>query len=224
MSTSPASAGPVRPGLFVAFEGADGSGKSTQARAVVEALRGAGVETVLTREPGGSDLGEALRSLVLDPAHAPVDARTEALLFAAARAAHVERTVRPALARGAVVVTDRYVDSSVAYQGAVRGLGVERIAELNAWATDGLTPELTVLLDVDAATAAGRRTGRHAGTGEGPDRMEQETAAAHATLRAAFRARAETDPHRYLVLDAAASPADLTARAVARVLALRGRA
>lgn len=221
MSTSPARPGPRRPGLFLAFEGADGSGKSTQARAVAEALRAAGTDVLLTREPGGSDLGEALRELVLSPDHAPVDPRTEALLFAASRAAHLERTVLPALAAGTVVVTDRYVDSSVAYQGAVRGLGAERIAALNDWATDGLLPDLTVLLDVDAETAARRREGRHAGTGEAPDRMEQETGAAHETLRAAFRARADAAPHRYLVLDAAHDPAGLTARVVERVHTLR---
>lgn len=203
-------------GLFVAVEGPDGSGKSTQARALAEALRAAGRDAVLTREPGGSDLGETLRRLLLDPAHAPVDPRTEALLFAAARSAHAVRTLRPALARGAVVVTDRYVDSSVAYQGAVRGLGEERIAALNDWATDGLTPDLTVLIDVDAATAAARRTGRD---GAGADRMERETADQHETLRAAFLARAAAAPERYLVLDGSLAPAELTARALARVTA-----
>ncbi|MDY6055184.1 dTMP kinase [Micrococcus sp.] len=220
MSTSPQTPGSERPGLFVAFEGADGSGKSTQARAVAEALRARGRQVLLTREPGGSDLSEALRGLLLDPAHAPVDPRTEALLFAAARAAHVERTVRPALAAGTVVLTDRYVDSSIAYQGAVRGLGAERIAELNVWATQGLEPDLTVLLDVDAATAAGRRAGRHTGTGQGPDRMEQETAAAHETLRAAFRARAQAWPQRYLVLEAAAPAEALTEAVLTRLTAL----
>lgn len=217
---SPAAAAHGMPGrgLFVAFEGADGTGKSTQARAVAQALRDAGREVVLTREPGGSDLGEAVRALLLDPAHAPVDPRTEALLFAAARAAHVAHTVRPALTAGAVVLTDRYVDSSVAYQGEVRGLGAERVAELNDWATEGLVPDLTVLLDADAATAEARRAARHAGGGDAPDRMEQETAQAHGTLRAAFRARAAAAPHRYLVLDAAAAPEELTAAIAARVL------
>ncbi|MBN6865184.1 dTMP kinase, partial [Micrococcus luteus] len=175
-------------GLFVAVEGPDGSGKSTQARALTEALRAAGHEVVLTREPGGSDLGETLRELLLDPEHAPVDSRTEALLFAAARSAHAVRTLRPALARGAVVVTDRYVDSSVAYQGAARGLGEARIAALNEWATDGLVPDLTVLIDVDAATAADRRERRAAGGEGAPDRMERETADRHEALRAAFLA------------------------------------
>ena len=208
------------PGLFLALEGADGSGKSTQARALAEALRGAGRTVELTREPGGSDLGEILRTLILDPAHAPVDPRTEALLFAAARSAHVERTLRPALAAGHVVVTDRYVDSSVAYQGAARGLGTGRIAELNAWATAGLTPDLTVLLDVDPGTAAARRDGRERAGGGGPDRMEQETSAAHATLRAAFLERAAAEPHRYLVLDAALDPAELTRLILERVAAV----
>lgn len=203
-------------GLFVAVEGPDGSGKSTQARALAGALRAAGREAVLTREPGGSDLGETLRALLLDPVHAPVDPRTEALLFAAARSAHVVRTLSPALMRGAVVVTDRYVDSSVAYQGAVRGLGEEWIATLNDWATHGLVPDLTVLIDVDAATAAGRRAGRGEG---GPDRMEQETANQHAALRAAFLTRAAAAPERYLVLDGALPPEEITALALARVTA-----
>ena len=209
---------PARRGLFLAFEGADGTGKSTQARAVAATLRAAGHETLLTREPGGSPLGEAVRGLLLDPAHGPVDARTEALLFAAARAAHVAATVRPALEAGAVVVTDRYVDSSVAYQGAVRGLGTARVAELNAWATEGLVPDLTVLLDVDADTAGRRRASRQAGAGDAPDRMEQETAAAHETLRSAFRARAAAEPERYLVLDAGVAPEALTRTVVEYVL------
>ena len=208
----------AHPGLFVAFEGPDGSGKSTQARALAEALRAAGRSVVLTREPGGSPLGEVLRGLILDPEHAPVDPRTEALLFAAARAAHVERTLRPALAAGDVVVTDRYVDSSIAYQGAVRGLGPERIAELNGWATDGLLPDVTVLLDVDPETAAARRRTREPAHGGAPDRMERETSAAHGTLRTAFLARAAAEPARYLVLDATLPPEELTCRALDRVL------
>src|SRR5690606_27957661 len=140
-------------GVFIAFEGGDGSGKSTQARLLVQWLRTGGHEVVQTREPGGTDVGERLRALVLDPQYAPIDPVTEALLFAAARSAHVRQLVRPALAAGSVVVTDRYVDSSVAYQGAGRGLGTGTVAELNEWATDGLHPDLTVLLDVDTATA-----------------------------------------------------------------------
>lgn len=223
MSTSPEHPGAAHPGLFVALEGTDGSGKSTQARALAEALRAAGRDVLLTREPGGSDLGELLRALILDPAHAPVDPRTEALLFAAARSAHVERTLRPALAAGRVVITDRYVDSSIAYQGAVRGLGAPRIAELNAWATDGLVPDLTVLLDAERETAAGRRTGRERAGGGAPDRMEQETASAHGTLRAAFLARAHQEPARYLVLDAARPPEELTRRIVEHVLTAAAR-
>ena len=181
-------------GLFVAVEGPDGSGKSTQARALTEALRAAGHEVVLTREPGGSDLGETLRELLLDPGHAPVDPRTEALLFAAARSAHAVRTLRPALARGAVVVTDRYVDSSVAYQGAARGLGEARIAALNEWATDGLVPDLTVLLDVDPSEGAGKIAAK--------DRMEAAGEEFHRRVRQHFLDLADTHPERYLVLNA----------------------
>ena len=189
-------------GALIVFEGGDGAGKSTQVAALTRALPESGATVTCTREPGGTPLAESVRSLVLDPAHAPVDAETEALLFASARADHVARLIRPALQRGEVVVCDRFVDSSVAYQGAGRGLGVERVLQLNEWALRGLVPDLTVVLDVDQDTAEARRGLR----GLAADRMESEARAFHDAVNATFRRLAERAPERYLVLDAAQPP------------------
>ena len=185
-------------GALIVFEGGDGAGKSTQVQAVARALESQGRTVIRTREPGGTPLAESVRGLVLDPAHAPVDAYTEALLFASARADHVNRFIRPAIDRGDVVISDRFVDSSVAYQGAARGLGVENVQELNEWALRGLTPDLTVLLDVDTSVAESRRTDR----GLAADRMEGEDRIFHTVVNQAFRGLAATAPERYLVLAA----------------------
>ncbi|WP_425481708.1 dTMP kinase [Kocuria coralli] len=186
----------TRPGLFIALEGGDGAGKSTQIKRLSRALTEAGTSVLTTREPGGSPLGERIRHLVLSPEFAPVDARTEALLFAASRSAHVETVIRPALQRGEVVITDRFLDSSVAYQGAGRGLGAEAVREISMWAVAGLVPDLTVLLDVSEATGRARRSSRE------QDRMEQEPEQFHREVREAFLALASDAPDRYLVLDA----------------------
>ncbi len=212
--SSPAPAGR---GLVVVLEGGDGAGKSTQAGRLVDALRAEGHDTVRTREPGGTSLGEKVRELVLDPAHGPVDARAEALLFAAARAAHVAQLIRPALAAGRTVVCDRFADSSAAYQGAGRGLGVDRVAELNAWATAGLVPDLTVLLDVPAGTGRARREARDGSSG---DRLEAEPDAFHDANREAFLELAGRAPERYLVLDATRPAAELAASVRARLAGL----
>ena len=208
--TSPAST----PAALIAFEGGDGAGKSTQLRLLAESLRERGVPVLLTREPGGSALGEQIRSLVLDPEHAPVDPRTEALLFAASRSAHVQRTLLPALREGITVLTDRYLDSSVAYQGAARELGTQTVRDLNLWAVDGLLPDLTVLLDVPEETGRARRAERAA------DRMEQEPAPFHEEVRQAFLELARQAPQRYLVLQADAPVEDLAAQIRERVLDL----
>ncbi len=196
------------PGLFVAFEGGDGAGKSTQVGALCRALEAGGSTVVRTREPGGTPVGEKLRALVLEHGQGDIDARTEALLFAASRAAHVQQVIRPALERGDVVVCDRYVDSSVAYQGAGRGLGTDSVLDLNLWAVDGLRPDLTVLLDVDPAEGRSRRT-----SGDAPeDRMESEPDAFHGRIRGAFLEAARRAPERYLVLPAGESVEELARR------------
>ena len=185
-------------GLFIAFEGGDGAGKSTQAARLSDALESRGLSVLRTREPGGTPIGEKLRSLVLDHGHGTIDARTEALMFAAARAAHAHQVIRPALASGTVVITDRYIDSSVAYQGAGRGLGAEGVLSLNEWATEGLRPHLTVLLDVDPADGRQRRTAGDATE----DRLESEPDDFHSAIRHAFLDLARAAPSSYLVLPA----------------------
>ncbi|WP_026532234.1 dTMP kinase [Arthrobacter sp. H41] len=186
------------PGLFVAFEGGDGAGKSTQASLLCEFLGAAGIPVIRTREPGGTPVGEKLRSLVLEHGQGEIDARTEALLFAASRAAHVAQVILPALARGAVVVCDRYVDSSVAYQGAGRELGAQAVLDVNLWAVAGLRPDLTVLLDVEPAEGRNRRTALNATE----DRMEAEPDPFHERIRTQFLQLAERSADRYLVLPA----------------------
>nr|WP_231366397.1 dTMP kinase [Zhihengliuella flava] len=204
--------------MFVVFEGGDGAGKSTQAARLAEALSATGREVVRTREPGGTEIGEKLRALVLDHGHGTVDARTEALMFAAARAAHVEQLVLPAIAAGQIVVCDRYVDSSVAYQGVGRGLGVDDVLMINRWATQALRPDLTVLLDVDAAAGRRRRTAGEAAE----DRLESEPDDFHASIRDALLALADAEPERYLVLDADRGIDDLAEQILTRVQALLG--
>ncbi|MEU5339369.1 MULTISPECIES: dTMP kinase [unclassified Streptomyces] len=190
-------------GFFIALEGGDGAGKSTQAEALAEWIRAKGHEVVVTREPGATPVGKRLRSILLDVSSAGLSHRAEALLYAADRAEHVDTVVRPALERGAVVVSDRYIDSSVAYQGAGRDLSPTEIARINRWATDGLVPHLTVLLDVAPETARERFT-------EAPDRLESEPAEFHARVRSGFLTLAAADPARYLVVDAGQEPESVT--------------
>ena len=189
-------------GAFIVLEGGDGCGKSTQTRRLVQRLRDKGREVVATREPGATTAGAAIRALVLDGGH--LDARAEALLIAADRAQHVAEVIRPALDRGAVVVSDRYVPSSLAYQGIARGLGVDEVARLSDWATGGLTPDLVVVLDVDAAEAAARRTGPE-------DRMERESDSFRAAVNEAYRALAPR--LGWTVVDGAA-PVDVVAEQI----------
>jgi dTMP kinase len=188
------------PGLFIAFEGGDGTGKSTQARLLADWLRGdQGHEVVLTREPGATPIGVRLREVLLGHSH-EMGGRAEALMFAADRAHHVDSLIRPALERGAIVVTDRYTDSSVAYQGAGRELDIDEVARLSRWATDGLVPDLTVLLDLHPMVTKARRAKDAARSGE--DRMESLPDDFHERVRARFLELAKREPHRYLVLDA----------------------
>ncbi len=212
-STSPAI--PTAPGVFVSFEGGDGAGKSTQSRLLGEWVESCGREVVLTREPGGTALGHLLRDAVLHGDH--VDARTEALLYAADRAHHVHSLVRPALERGAVVITDRYLDSSVAYQGSGRDLGAQEVEDLSLWATHGLMPALTVLLDLDPVLGRSRLTGD-------PDRLERAGDEFHRRTRQAFLDRAAAEPARWLVLDATRPVDEIAAQVRDRMAALLERA
>lgn len=186
--------------MFVTFEGVDGSGKSTQAQLLAERLREEGREVVLTREPGGTPLGEEVRGLLLGSDR--VAPWAEAALFAAARAQLVDEVIRPALARGDDVVSDRYVDSSLAYQGLARGLGVDRVLELNLLATAGLLPDRTFLILLAPGTAAARRTGE-------PDRIEREGEAFAENVDRAYRELARLYPGRVVVVDGAQKPEDI---------------
>ncbi len=195
------------------LEGGDGVGKSTQRALLGQWLEERGYEVVLTREPGGTELGDLLRSALLHGGH--VDARTEALLFATDRAHHVHTVVRPALERGAMVVSDRYLDSSAAYQGAARELGMDEVRDLSLWATNHLLPDLTIVLDLDPEVAVARREGA-------PDRLERESLDFHRRVRAGFLLLAAADPARYLVLDATRDPRELHAAIAGRVGELVG--
>jgi dTMP kinase len=190
-------------GLLIAFEGGEGSGKTTQARLISIWLRELGYDVVTTHEPGATKVGMRLRALLLDTAHTGMSPKAEALMYAADRAEHVASVISPALDRGAIVITDRYVDSSLAYQGAGRNLPVEEIARFNWWATGGRVPDLTVLLDMDPIAGLSRRA-------RSADRLEAEPADFHLRVRAGFRALAQADPARYLVLDADRPPEEIT--------------
>lgn len=194
---------PADTGFFLVLEGGDGAGKSTQVEALAEWIRAKGHEVVVTREPGATPVGKRLRSILLDVSSAGLSNRAEALLYAADRAEHVDSVVRPALERGAIVLSDRYIDSSVAYQGAGRDLSPTEIARISRWATSGLVPHLTVLLDVDPETARERFT-------EAPDRLESEPPEFHARVRSGFLTLAAADPVRYLVVDAGQEPEAIT--------------
>lgn len=199
-------------GLFVTFEGIDRSGKTTQARMLVEAL---GDEALGVREPGGTEVGERVRELLKDPT-VELSAEGEALLFAAARAELVAQVIRPALEQGRVVVSDRFLDSSLAYQGAARGLGVEEVGAVNALATAGLEPDLTFLLELDTAAAAQR-------AGES-DRFEDEGAQLQERVRAAYDDLAAGGPERWRRIDAARSPEQVHQDVLASVEAARSGA
>lgn len=199
-------------GVFIAFEGGDGAGKSTQVGLLAAALRRDGREVVVTREPGGTALGERLRRALLDRDVEAPSARTEALMYAAARAQHVDEVIAPALQRGAIVISDRFVDSSIAYQGSGRGLGDDVVLALNLFATGGVLPDLVVLLDADPTE--GLRRVAVAGVA---DRMEAAGLTFHQRTRDAFLRRAASEPARYLVLDATADIATLQQAIIARV-------
>jgi len=197
---------------FIAFEGGEGAGKSTQEALLAEWLTAEGCSVLRTREPGGTPAGEAIRAVLLGNEYSGLDPRAEALLFAAARGEHVERVIRPALDSGTVVVCDRYIDSSVAYQGIGRDLGAEYVRDLSLWATRELVPDLTVVLDIDPQVGLSRV--------ERPDRLESEPIDYHRRVRQAFLDIARDDAQRYLVLDATDSKDTIAATIRARVIEL----
>lgn len=199
-------------GLFITIEGGDGTGKSTQAKLIEEWLAGRGRTVVRTREPGGTEVGVEIREIVLHH-RGDIAARAEALLYAADRAHHIETFVRPALERGEVVLQDRYLDSSVAYQGAGRVLDPVEIRNLSLWAAQGLLPDLTILLDLDETTARARLDSSRTRY----DRLEAEKSDFHARVRAAYLGLAEAEPERFLVVDASRPVDEIAADIRARL-------
>ncbi len=200
-------------GLFITFEGGEGTGKTTQIGRLAERLRAAGREVVVTREPGGTPLAEAIRALLLDPAQTP-DGLVELLLLEAARHDHVERVVVPALARGAVVISDRFADSSTVYQGMVRGLGVDQVERLNSLATGGVEPDRTVLLDLDPEAGIDRALRRNADDG-GASRLDDEPLNFHRRVREGFLELARRHSERVRLVSAGGTADDVFGRVVA---------
>lgn len=199
-------------GLFVCFEGGEGAGKSTQSSLLKGSLEAAGHKVLLTFEPGDTEVGKALRQIVLSPSTGELSHRTEVLLYAADKAEHVDTVVLPALARGEVVITDRYVDSALAYQGAGRDLVVAEVEHVNRWATADLRPHLTVVLDLAPQTGLGRFAER--------DRIEGESLEFHQRVQQGFLDLAAADPDHYLVLDARAPVDEIAAAIRERVLGM----
>jgi dTMP kinase len=193
--------------FFIAFEGGEGAGKSTQMAALVKWLQARGEDVVTTREPGGTAIGSRLREVLLDPLSSEMDPRTEALLYAADRAQHAAEVIRPALAAGKIVVSDRFIDSSLAYQGLARGLGLQQIYDISAWATNGLMPDLVFYLDLDATAGLAR-------VGEGRDRLEREDDDFHARVGTAYLELTQKFPERFVVLDGRRGQAEIHAEVV----------
>jgi len=207
--------GAVAAGLFITLEGGDGSGKTSQSQLLTEWLEQRGRTVLRTREPGGTEVGVAIREIVLHH-RGEIAPRAEALLYAADRAQHIATAVRPALSRGEVVIQDRYLDSSVAYQGAGRVLDATEVRDLSLWAAEGLLPALTILLDLDETVARGRLNAEN----KRFDRLEAEKSDFHGRVRAAFLALAAAEPERFLIVDAALPMAEIAAVIRDRVAAL----
>lgn len=203
-------------GVFLALEGGEGSGKSTQAPLLVEWLETLGHRVLLTREPGGTEVGKILRHIVLDNGTGELSPRTEALVYAADKAEHVDKVVLPALAEGAIVITDRYVDSALAYQGAGRSLDMAELEYVARWATSSLRPNLTIVLDIDPAIGHVRF--------EGADRIESEPLEFHERVREHFLELAAADPAHYVVIAGDGTPEEIHAEIRAAVEPWLGQA
>lgn len=204
------------PGFFLTFEGMDGSGKTTQLNRLAASLRAEGHDVLVTVEPGGTAIGRQIRRILLDAANPEIRPTTELLLYFAARAQNVEECIRPALAAGRIVIADRFTDSTLAYQGAARGLGEEVVRQLDAIACRGLRPDLTLCIDIDLETSLARARERNrAATGEGgvrETRMDEQDAAFHARVRDAYLALAASEPERFRLVDGRASVEEVAAR------------
>ncbi|HTC31817.1 MAG TPA: dTMP kinase [Bryobacteraceae bacterium] len=195
-------------GLFITFEGPDGSGKSTQARLLAERLRGDGRPVLESVEPGGTPIGQQIRRILLDPANKELTPTAELLLMFAARAQNVEQWILPALAEGKIVISDRFTDSSIAYQGAGRGLGWERVLELDRIACHGLVPDLTICVDIDTETGLARALSR----GGVETRLEEQAVEFHRKARDAYHELARRDPQRFRLIDGRGTPEEIAAK------------
>ena len=195
-------------GLFITFEGPDGSGKSTQARMLADRLRGEGRDIVESAEPGGTPIGQQIRRILLDPANKELTATAELLLMFAARAQNVEQWILPALAQGKIVISDRFTDSSIAYQGAGRGLGWEKVLELDRIACHGLVPHLTICVDIDSETGLARARGR----GGSDTRLEEQALEFHRKAREAYHELARREPQRFRLIDGRGAPEAVAAK------------
>ena len=209
----------MRKGMFITLEGVEGSGKTTQAGLVAAALRTTGYRVTVTREPGGTRAGEAIRAIFLDPA-VSLHAAAELLLVLADRAQHVREKLKPALAAGEIVLSDRYSDSTIAYQGYGRGLDLQLLEDLNRLASDGTRPDLTIVLDLPVETGLDRTRERVRGDVRGPDRFEGEQVEFHRRVREGFLKIARAEPGRVITIDATRPPAEITARIVDAIVAL----
>ncbi len=192
--------------MFITFEGGEGSGKTTCIKRIVETLEEEGNRVVLTREPGGTPISEEIRNVILDKKNTDMDPRTEALLYAAARRQHIVQKILPSLKEGKIVISDRFLDSSLAYQGGARGLGIEEIYRVNQYATEGLEPDITFFFDIDPEEGL-RRIASNAG--REVNRLDVEKLAFHQTVRGAFQELAKRFPKRFVVIDASQKPDDV---------------
>jgi dTMP kinase len=206
-------------GLFITFEGPDGSGKSTQARMLAERLRSQGRDVLESVEPGGTPIGQQIRRILLDPANQELTAVSELLLMFAARAQNVEQWILPALAQGKIVISDRFTDSSIAYQGAGRGLGWEKVLEVDRIACHGLVPDLTICVDIDTATGLARAQSR----GGFETRLEEQAIEFHKRAREAYHELARQEPQRFRLIDGSGAPAAIAEKVLHEFDALVAR-